>query len=107
MNSWTTPNWPEPHDPSFEVPLLKALAEAVSLAHPEIICTPSFEIVGCAFVNFIRGGIFIGHACVTEHESGLPFYSAYFGSDEDEFHGFNQQAIIQMVIAYETQLPSD
>jgi len=47
----------------------------------------------------------IGRACVTEHESGLPFFSAYFGSDSDEFHGFNKQAIIGLVNVYETEFP--
>jgi hypothetical protein len=107
MSTWTIPDWPEPFDPSFEVPILESLAVAISAAHPEIICTPSFEIEGCAFVNFHRDGVFIGHACVTRHESGSPFFSAYLGADEDEFHGFNQQAIVQIVSAYETQLPSD
>jgi hypothetical protein len=105
MTPWTIPNWPEPFDPAFEVPKLESLAVAVSESYPDIQCSPALEVPGCAFVNFHRGSMLIGRACVTEHESGLPFFSAYFGSDSDEFHGFNKQAIIELVKVYETEFP--
>jgi len=107
MTSWTIPNWPEPFDPKFEVPFLESLAGAVTEANPDITATPAFEVEGCAFVNFHRGLILIGRACVAEHDTGLPFFSAYFGADSDEFHGFNSSAIVQMAKAYGTALPID
>jgi len=105
MNSWAIPDWAEPSDPSFEVPVLESLASSVTATHPEITCTPFFEIEGCAFVIFNRGSIQIGRACVTANEAGLPFFSVYMGSEEDEFHGVNQRAIVQLVAAYDTQFP--
>jgi hypothetical protein len=105
MSPWAIPDWAEPFDPSFEVPILESLASSISSAHPEISCTPFLEIEGCAFVNFYRGGVQIGRACVTANELGLPFFSVYMGAEEDEFHGVNQRAIVQLVAAYETQFP--
>lgn len=107
MTTWAIPNWPEPFDPNFEVPHLESLAVAVNKAHPDIRAIPDFEVMGCAFVNFHRGAILIGRACVAEHDSGLPFFSAYFGADSDEFHGFNLNAIVHLVPAYESLFPID
>jgi len=105
MTQWTIPDWPEPFDPGYEVPHLKALALEISSRFPAIECLPNFSVEGCAFVTFHKAGILIGRACVAEHDSGDPFFSAYFGSDTDEFHGFQRESIIQLAAIYETRLP--
>ncbi len=107
MNEWIVPKWGEPWDPEFEVPLLKELAMQISSTHPEIKCVPDFETEGCAFCQLYRNKLNIGRVCVTKHNDGSPFYSAYLGQDEDEFHGYNTKAIISVVSCYDTELPEE
>lgn len=90
---WEIPNWPEPWEPEFEVPALRALAQAIQARSREVVCLPDFSTEGCAFVEFYLGEINIGRACVGRHASGNAFFSAYFGATGDEFHGFNLLAI--------------
>lgn len=101
-DTWNTPEWPEPWEPEFEMPALKKLALAVQARCPEVVCEPDFAVEGCAFVQFYRGDINIGRACVARHASGNAFYSGYFGADGDEFHGFNHLAIASLIGDYQT-----
>lgn len=101
---WKIPDWPDPWEPDFEVPALKALALAVRLRSHDVVCVPDFSREGCAFVQFYLGATNIGRACVGRHASGNPFFSAYFGCTGDEFHGFNPLAIAAMVLVYDTPI---
>ncbi|MGZ8245884.1 hypothetical protein [Methylomagnum sp.] len=102
--AWIIPNWPAPWEPEFEVSRLRSLAETIEKVSPEITCIPDFSIKGCAFVEFYRGDVNIGRACVTRGANEEPFYSAYFGATGDEFHGFNPLAIASMVAVYDTSI---
>ena len=103
-DAWNNPAWPDPWEPEFEVPALRALALTVQIRSPEVVCEPDFAVEGCAFVQFYRGAINIGRACVGRHASGKAFYSGYFGTDGDEFHGFNYLAIANLVCEYNTSV---
>ena len=107
MNKWNIPNWGEPWDPEFEVPILKELASNIEKQDNSIVCEPDFETKGCAFIQLYKDKLNIGRICLTKHDDGTPFYSGYFGNDEDEFHGFNQQAVISAAVTYVTELPDE
>ena len=107
MNKWEIPNWDNIWEPEYEVPLLKELALIIEKLDSSIECQPDFETEGCAFIQIIKNNINIGRICLTKHESGEPFYSGYFGSKEDEFHGFNKQAVANTALKYDTELPNE
>ena len=107
MDNWEIPNWREPWEPEYEIPILRELAQFIEQLDGSIKCLPDFEVEGCAFIQLFRNEKNIGRICLSKHESGEPFYSGYFGADEDEFHGFNQQAVAHAAIRYITELPSD
>ena len=107
MNKWEIPNWGEPWEPEYEVPILKELAQLIEQLDKTIQCQPDFELKGCAFVQLFRNNKNIGRICLSKHESGEPFYSGYFGENEDEFHGFNSQAVANAALSYITELPNE
>jgi len=107
MDKWNIPNWGEPWEPEFEVSFLKDLASIIEKLDNSIVCEPDFETEGCAFIQLYKNKLNIGRICLTKHEDGTPFYSGYFGVEEDEFHGFNQQAIAHAAVIYTKELPDD
>jgi len=107
MKKWEIPNWGEPWEPEFEVPILKELAELIEELDRSVKCEPDFEVEGCAFIQLFRNKQNIGRICVAKHETGVPFYSGYFGETDDEFQGFNREAVANTAIVYKSELPND
>ena len=106
MSTWDIPNWAEPWNLDFEVPILKKLALLIETMDSSIICTPDFEIEGCAFIELYKNKINIGRICLSQNKNGRPFYSGYFGAKEDEFHGFNRDALLHLATMYFSELPN-
>jgi len=107
MSTWDIPSWGEPWNPDFEVPILHEMALLIETVDSSITCTPDFEVEGCAFVELYRNKINIGRICLSQHENGRPFFSGYFGAEEDEFHGFNRNATAHAATMYFSELPND
>ena len=100
MSKWKIPKWKDLYEPEYEVPILKELSVVIQNTERSITCEPDFSTEGCAFVSLVRNGIVFGRICVARNESGSPFFSGYFGASEDEFHGFNQDALISLSLIH-------